>query len=417
MKVYLHPSPTIRPALRWVFGELARNRGLEWKEVEEASEADIRLDGSRIPLAENFYLDVEAGIFQNSHHFKDQALILDEASQPDLLATAFYMLNCVQEYGASGNDVDQFGRFKYEASWQRRFNLVEENVVQDLFDEVAELLGLPAGNGPGQHPSHVHLSHDVDLLNNGWIQDGKWALRQGQPWKTARYMVQQALGRPHWGNVGAIMDLHQKHGFTSTFFWIPVEGRDGLDGIRNADYRADSPQIQKLMEQVEARGFRNGMHKAASPLSMQEELLQMGRLVSANRNHYLRIRLPEHFDEVEAAGLALDCSLGFAERMGFRTGYGLPFRPYNLKERRPYRFTVQPLHLMDVTLHQYIGLSVDAMLPAMTRFLHRHRVGCTISILWHNNYLLSDGAYAQYRPVYEGVLCWLKEQGWASTSL
>lgn len=230
-------------------------------------------------------------------------------------------------------------------------------------------------------------------------------------------MLQHALGMPHWGTMEAIAELHKRYGFSSTFFWIPVEGRDGLDGIRNADYRADSPKIRQLMERVEAAGFRNGMHKAASALSLAEQALRVGRPVSANRNHYLRTRLPGHFDEMETAGLALDCSLGFAERIGFRTGYGLPFAPYNLKERRPYRFQVQPLHLMDVTLHQYMGLAPDQMLPTITRFLHRHRMGCTLSILWHNNYLLSDGAYAQYRPVYEGILQWLEEQGWESTNL
>lgn len=412
--IYFYPDPFIRPILRWVWAELACNRGVDWVETDSAEQADITLDGSRLPLAENFYRDVEAGLFQHRHHFTDRPLILTDEGRPDLFATAFYMLNCLQEYSASGEDLDSYGRFRYEASWQHRFGLIEENVVQGLFDGVAAELKLPTSFGLGMQPSQVHLSHDMDLVNNGWIQDGKWALRHGQPWLTAAYMIRQAMGRPHWGDVDGIMDLHERYGLISTFFWIPIEGRDGLDGIRNADYRANSPQIQKRMDRIEARGFGNGIHKAADARPLKEQLPLLGRPVSANRNHYLRFDLPNHFDEVEAAGLSLDCSLGFAEHIGFRTGYGLPFKPYSLEEQRPYGFTVQPLHIMDVTLHQYMGLAPARMAERMIDFLDKHRRGAVVSLLWHNNYLLSSGAYRQYRPVYEEVLQWLQRERWIS---
>ena len=109
---------------------------------------------------------------------------------------------------------------------------------------------------------------------------------------------------------------------------------------------------------------RSGCTRASAPIATprrtREEFARLlrgrrgrGRAARSEwggRQHFLRWANPETWRNWEAAGLDYDCTLAYAEAVGFRTGTCHPYRVFDLSERRPLRLRERPFQVMDVTL-------------------------------------------------------------------
>ncbi len=411
----------LAPELFWAWGLFARGGNVGW---EPASPADQPGDAGVLWISEDPRADVvlsdvfrqqaERGEWASERVMPDEPILRAADGQVDPLSTAFYLVNSLQEHGSSARDA--YDRFPYAASLQARFDCVEENLVGHAFDRLYERLrerfAWPARVAP---PSLILLSHDIDLVYRGWREDGKHALVRGQLAAVAGLLWRQASGQPDWLNIEKIMDLDQRWGMPATFFWIPRKAKRG-ESPPDADYRLDEPRIHRAMKAVAATpGFSLGLHASAGG-SLAAERAGFPYPVAINRQHFLKFRLPDHYEQVEQAGLAADASLGFSERPGFRNSYGMPFQPWSLQRREPYRFVEFPLHLMDATFNHYWLGGRDAESRAAFAverggaFLEKNRRGAVLSMLWHNNYL-TGGAYAAFGPVYRAWMQRCRELG------
>ena len=203
-----------------------------------------------------------------------------------------------------------------------------------------------------------------------------------------------------------IMKIEDEHSLKSTFFWLVNKGMLNKREV-NADYDINDRKIRATMKSIETGGWENGLHKSISPDSYKEELSKLAVPTIANRNHYLKFRLPDLYENIETSGLQMDASLGFAEAVGFRNSFGLPFHPFNLKERKPYSFIEVPLNVMDGTLKQYRGVPLNETTSQIISFLEKNKTGSLLSILWHNTYF-TDYKFGGYLKVYKKILEYIR---------
>ncbi|PSR13118.1 MAG: hypothetical protein C7N36_09235, partial [Bacteroidetes bacterium] len=82
--------------------------------------------------------------------------------------------------------------------------------------------------------------------------------------------------------------------------------------------------------------------------------------VSHSRQHFLRLQLPQTYQQLLAAGIRHDYTMGYAEVPGYRAGTTEPFRWYDLNREQTTDLWVHPFVAMDVTLQNYQGLSASA---------------------------------------------------------
>jgi hypothetical protein len=361
--------------------------------IGSSSEADLH-------ISDFFTNDVTPRAF-NDYSFSATGYIETKKKEPDYFATAFYLLNSLQEYDAT--NLDSLERFKYSASCQARLSNVTDNVVQSCFAEIARQLGVP----PKETPTQFFLSHDIDTVYEAILQDGFYALKKGRIDIFFQLLFRAAMGRPDWLNMDLIMDIESEYDCRSTFFWIVNKGKAG-NKLANADYAFKSKNIQRIVNQVDRRGFENGLHKSISADSFSNELSQFSNTPIANRYHYLKFNIPSGYDTLEASGLKLDASLGFAETPGFRNNYGLPFNPFNLKDQRPYAFVEVPLNVMDTSFFRYKRSSVTEAEKEIFSFFEKNKTNCVLSVLWHNNFF-SNYKYCGYLPLYKKILQYIQE--------
>lgn len=326
----------------------------------------------------------------------------------DPLASAFQMANCLQEYDAPG--YDELNRYQYKTSYQQRLNNVNDNLVQHCFDDISETLRLPVKHAP----TRFFLSHDIDIVYGAIVEDGYNVIRRGRFDLFLKMLFNVAIARPEWLNMDQITALESAHDCKSIFFWIVNKGRINRRE-ENADYSFRSKPIQRHFNAVAAQGFENGIHKSLSRDSFREEFTKYGNVPYANRYHFLKFQLPQAWHDVESAGLKLDASLGFSAERGFRNSYGLPFNPYNFKDRRAFSFVEAPLHVMDRTFFQYKKYSPEQARTAIFEFFEKNRMNCVLSVLWHNNFF-TDYKFKGYLALYKQILAYISDNKFRTIS-
>ena len=401
---YIGIASSVQAKVDWVLSLLERNHG--------ASIAEGRLSigydsASNIQLSERFYLDLAAGIYDHHHHMSNGSFIQLPDGSPDYLSSIFYLVNCIQEYGST--DLDKYGRFKYEDSLQKKWGIITENKVWEYIQLFCDKHSITYSKRP---VNACCLSHDIDFIYRGWKREGLKAVQQGSLGKATEIVTSRFVGKPIFANIAEIAEMEASAGYASTFYWIASQQK-GDGGIDNADYSMTDPLVQQMMTTAEAAGCEHGMHKAAASSSFRAEMEQFTRPISTNRYHYLRFALPHAWAELDAAGIAVDCSLGFAEHFGYRNSYGLPFRPFDLEQNRTREVLIVPLHIMDTTLTDYMNISKTEVSSVMLDWIESVQDHTLIGVLWHNTNL-SRKVSAEMWTAYESLLTYMKANGFAS---
>ena len=318
------------------------------------------------------------------------------------------MLGFLQEEDEAGYQRG-LKRFLYSASYQHRFNCPEQNLVLDYFHRIREsnprLMMLPARDWS----SRIFVSHDIDILFKSIYPELKTAIKHLDAGAVMTLLIREFWKDPDRKLFERILSINDTYDVESTFFWM-VENRgfNAPDGqfYENANYsikgRAASSNLKYLIEKDQTIGI----HKSLGSEGLSSECKKLPIAPIANRNHYLHGRIQDIIMECANEQIALECSAGFSEKMGFRNSYGAPYRPFHLSEKKMVNSIVVPLHIMDATFMKD-GKSGRQATEDIISFISDHREGCVLSILWHNNYF-SDIKYREWLNAYKEILhfCW-----------
>ncbi|MBW6479782.1 MAG: hypothetical protein K0B37_10160, partial [Bacteroidales bacterium] len=400
LKIYIRKNTSYHYPVLYTLLLIEKNRGIRFNFTDSADTADLAWDHeyprSEI-ISKEFYDELAKENPELSHTriFKDEQLIRDSSNRKDLIATIFYMVNCLQEYSLGENELDGFGRFRYESSYQKRFSSIEKNLVQQYIDEFCDEKNI----GGSPKASAFFISHDIDTIYGSLLQDGYWALKNLRVGAMLSLIAGEIGRRPHWKNMDRIIRINSECDVKSTFFWLVNKGK-GRQNIRNADYSIQKEQ--SLLQEVSEKGFVNGLHKSTMEMSFEEELA-MGKIIEPyNRYHFLNFLPPNHWPELSKSPITFDSSLGFAEHYGFRNSYGSAFQPYDIKNNRPFGFVEASLTFMDTTFHHYMKMESEKIADIIINFYQTNPHHCIFSLLWHNTYF-TDYKYGGYLAEYKKI--------------
>jgi hypothetical protein len=146
----------------------------------------------------------------------------------------------------------------------------------------------------------------------------------------------------------------------------------------------------------------------AGTIKQEKEILEsaLGLPINRSRQHFLKMSLPKTYQALLVADITHDYSMGFPDRIGFRAGTGQSFRFYDLTEERATSLVIHPFCVMDVTLKNYMALSVEKA-KTKTAFLMEicKKYQTPFCFIYHNESLSDDKEWAGWKEVFES---WLK---------
>ena len=377
------------------------------QEVDEKEHSDIfweEGDDRSEPIAEAFYQKIKAREdLEWQKVLSDNCLIKDEMNRTDHVVTVFYMANCLQEFKLNSENTDRFGRFRYDSSYQCAHHNIDQNLVGNHLADFASQKGLK----PRVKPTKVFISHDIDTIRGGLLQDGYWALRNVQIKSLFSIILQELFSRPSWDNIDRILKIQSEYDLKSTFFWLMEKGKDEL-GIPQADY-TPTEMLAHQREISKSARFDSGLHKSTYKKTFSQELEKAPEEWKLNRYHFLKFNPYPNWATLSSSPIKLDASLGFSEHFGFRNSFGDAFVPFDIQSDRYFDFVEVPLTLMDMTFKNYLKLPIEKTAPTIIDFIENHSQNCVISLLWHNTFY-TNFKFGDYLRVYKEIAKYIVEK-------
>ncbi|MCG9912308.1 MAG: hypothetical protein MH137_13525 [Flavobacteriales bacterium] len=396
-EVYIQPDVMERNAMLWCWENFARFAGISFYYTDNPNAAFSIGNAKENTVAYNtrFWGKINQQKYSGKNHLNQAGFIEFENGEIDYFGTAFYFVNCIWEYDTSQRD--ELGRSDFRQSvWHEMGLDCTQNRVAEIYRIIGEKLKI---NIP-EKKSQLFLSHDIDSVYGAWKEDGKAALKKGRLLDFFKIQWENISGKPQWLNIQEIINIETLYNARSTFFWLTEKGRINKRKT-NADYSLQDENIKKNIKLCSEKG----LHKSLSNKSMKEEFLLLNPAERINRYHYLHFSIPACYMEWEEANLMADCSLGYAETFGFRNGYGLPYYPFDLVNRKIINTLEIPLHIMDGTFSKYKNWNAAEAEKEIVSFIDNNKQHAIISILWHNSHF-TDFKYEGYPQLYEKILAY-----------
>ena len=140
MNVYVRKNTSYYYPIIYVIKIIEKNRNIKFTLMDSVENAKIIWDDAKDnseAIAIDFYNSLSNNLNALNHKklFSSSPKITCQNSDEDLIATIFYLINSLQEIQPNDEDLDELGRYKYSASYQSRFNNINENLVEKLIDE------------------------------------------------------------------------------------------------------------------------------------------------------------------------------------------------------------------------------------------------------------------------------------------
>lgn len=298
------------------------------------------------------YLPKSLILYEDDIHRQDENLLLE-----DKPALAFYLLTNYEEY-LPDCPRDSHGRVDHDLSFVVRHSLYQRPVIHDIALQYKSILSKQQPDFQWTSRKYRFIpTFDVDIA---YAYKGKnffhaWgacckALLQGQFQKALLNI--KARYSSNFDDPFDTFSLHkqlcQEANVKPTYF-ILTASHSQYD--RNVS--PSSPCFRNLIENLQKYSFI-GIHPSyysENKNIIKNEIHQLsaisGSRITLSRQHFLRFKMSQTFENLQVAGITDDFSLGFYDRIGFRNGMALPFPFFNLKINKKTSLMLHPLIFMD----------------------------------------------------------------------
>ncbi len=335
----------------------------------------------------------------------------------DIFMSSFYILSCWQEYVSDKKD--EMGRFPFKASFLKSVDAYQIPLVNYYFDILASSIRDLPDNNIDINPIHqkklkIGITHDIDNCQTGSLQDGYREFLSGNWYSSIRKILQRLIKDDIWYNFEDLLKIEKKYGIGTSYFFITEN--NSKNGYPNADYKFHSKKIQSLLYQIQDDGHEVGIHGSIGSGfdkdQLNREIIKFPFEIFGGRFHYLMMRLPKTFHELEESNIRYDASLGFAESVSFRNGFCFPYQPYNNVEDKPFTFIEFPFQMMDKTLIQdyYMGLTPENAIQLAKNMIDEiAKFSGYFNLIWHNN-TITGYKYEKWKKVLIYIIKYGKEK-------
>lgn len=303
----------------------------------------------------------------------------------------FWMAARIEEYGVF--TADSHGRFPASSSWafQNRMHLspIAEMVARQLIEQ--------AGVKNAEKPITKVMTVDIDqplLFQRGIIYNLLKSLKHLILGNT-HYIKFLLKNRDPW-NIYQKLSKHFTHAELYIFCLLADYGYP--------DNGCADIQTWKQIVLDAGPTVQFGLHPSYAS-NASEDLLDrelglyhavFGAPPLRSRQHFLKLSLPETYRTLVGKGITEDYTMGWADQVGFRAGISRPFPWFDAAQNRALPLTVVPFCAMDVTMKNYMKLSISEA-EALLKYIYDNLPGGAKFItLWHNESLSGFGEWKDW---------------------
>lgn len=349
----------------------------------------------------------------------------------DIVAGSLFMLTRYEEFLPGLRDA--FGRFPGISSLAFRAGFSSRPIINEYLELLWQWigsfnLGLKRKNlWPENKEFASALTHDIDAVRKHSFpktlkRSAGLVLKKGdfkgaflELKEFSRLFFRSKTRDPFW-SFERIIALEKKYEAKSSFFFFALR--------KNKGYSIDDTDVSSLISGLERGGFEVGLHGSFSAADnyeiMRSEKENLDATVEnrsyGSRQHGLKWNAGV-WQTQSLLELLYDSSVGFVEDAGFRAGFCLPYRPFDLIGRTAINIWELPLIIMDTAVLRADnrGLTFQECLDLIFAYIQTvKKYHGVLTILWHNYSFPPAGIssdYQRWQEVYEKTLQELNKEG------
>ncbi len=331
----------------------------------------------------------------------------------DPFAVAFYLITRYEEYLAE--NPDEFDRFSDSENLLVRNELHQKPIV----DQLAFLLATKIMEYYPEFKIRKRTFKFVTTIDidNAWAFKNKsFLVSLGAVAKATihfqwaelkqRLVVFLGLQNDPYDTYKYILETYKSRLEHILFFFL-IGDRNPYDknvSHKNKNFRQLIANISSVCEVGIHPSFAS--NQKSWLFEKEKERLEgiIQKPVIHSRQHYLKLRFPRTYQNLQNSGITNDYTMGFASVAGFRAGTCTPFPFFDLSKNRCTELTIHPFQVMDVTLKNYMHLNAEKAEQLIDKLMSEvKKVNGTFISLWHNESLKESGQWAGWRKVFEKI--------------
>ena len=130
--------------------------------------------------------------------------------------------------------------------------------------------------------------------------------------------------------------------------------------------------------------------------------LDISNLKRISRFNYLRFKFPFSQNNLAKNDISRDCSMGYANYLGFRAGTGFTYTHFDPLEDIMYDMEIEPLIMIESNIAQEKGLNLGYTNYFSDYFkkIKSNMRGGQLTFLWHNSKLNSNDEINRYHDIF-----------------
>lgn len=316
----------------------------------------------------------------------------------DLLAVSFYLASRYEEYDPLLK-LDNHERFQAEESLAYQAGFYLKPLINLLCLEFKQLLlnrypDLEFVESEYQFVPTFDIDTAFDYLGKGVFRTigafGRDLLHLNfQKIKERCQVVAGKIDDP-FDNFKFIIDFLKENNIKSQFFV-----NMGTYGAHDKSTKLNYPLFINRLKAIESEigidihpSYKSNKHISILDKEIGKLEIILNRKITKSRQHFLKMKLPETYQNLIKLGIKEDYSMGYASQLGFRASLCTPFKYYDLVNEEETDLMIFPFCFMDGTFTDYLKLSHEEILNETSNLLKEvKKVKGLMMGIWHNSFI------------------------------
>ncbi len=332
----------------------------------------------------------------------------------DVFAASFYLISRYEEYLPYVQDTHE--RFPAEESLAYKNNFLEKPIIDIWAYKFLELL-------KEKFPNYTYTTRKFNLISTidvdaafaykykgvvrafgGFVSDILY-FRLVKLWH--RLLTLLNFKEDEFNTFSEILNIKKKYNVTTLFFFLVGDYTTFDKNISSANNK-----FKSLIKSV-ADYAKIGLHPSYFTLKnvekLKKEKLRLENIINTpitfSRQHYLRLSMPETYQNLIDLDLQEDYTMGYAKKVGFRASTCTPFYFYDLDFEIKTPLKIFPFAIMDVTLKDYMNLPNEQSLNKILELKNEvEKVNGTFISLVHNETFSENTKWKGWTVIYKKMV-------------
>jgi hypothetical protein len=365
---------------------------------------------SKTPLGTEFFIRSNDLLFEQGINDIDiQISQWDDV--PCFFAAGFYLISRYEEYLPHVQDIHE--RFPAEESLAVKNNFIEQPVIDIWVYKLLEAL-------KDKFPNYNYQTRDFNIIstidvdaafaykNKGIVRTVGGFLKDMLQFRFLKFwnrlLTVFNFKKDEFDTFSELLKIKKEYNVTTLFFFLIGDYTTFDKNISSSNNK-----FKSLIKSV-ADYANIGLHPSYFTLKniekLKKEKLRLETILNTpitfSRQHYLRLSIPETYQNLIDLDIEQDYSMGYARTVGFRASTCTPFYFYDLDFEIQTPLKIFPFAFMDVTLKDYMNLSPEQSLQKILELKQAVKsVNGTFISLFHNETLSENEVWKGWNTIYK----------------